>query len=179
MASGVEFTTAFIGYKEATEKLKQLDPELRKEMDREIRSLLRPIVSRAKTYIPTQPLSNWNYGTGRYLPSRLPFWDYTEAVKSIQIKSGAKRRRKGSQMSDVWMIQQSSASGVVFEWVGRGKSDSWFVRNMLTKWDQQPRAIWRAFNDFGGRTAVGNKVIATVDDYIKTFERDMNDIVKD
>lgn len=179
MQGKVEFTTAIIGYKEAAAKLKEFDPELRKEMNREIRSALRPIVSKAKTYIPTQPLSNWNYGSSRYLPSRLPYWDYTDAVKGITIRAGAQRRRQGSELSDVWMIQQASPSGVVYEWVGRGKSNSMFVQNMIAKWEPQPRAIWRAFNEAGGRTAVGNKVIAIVEDYVRTFERDINSTVRE
>ena len=171
-----QFKVVLEGYKELTFLLKKVDPELRREMDREIRYILRPITLKAKSYVPVQPLSGWNYGSDRYYPSRMPFWNYDEAVKGIDVRQGS-RRRKGTINSTMWRIRNASASGSVFELAGR-KNTSRFATALSKVHHRPSRLIWRAWDEAGGAREVGRKVVDVIDDYVSVLRTDVQNIVR-
>lgn len=171
----MEFRVTLEGYKQLSTILKGIDPELRREMDSTIRSILRPIAAKAKTYIPVQPLSGWNYGSDRYLPSRLPFWNYDAAIKGIRVRQGSKRN-KGAATTTSWRIENKSPAGAVFELAGRGPSQHYFVKALMKTHGRPSRAIWRAWDEAGGEKVVGREVVATIDDYASVLQRDLNSL---
>lgn len=170
-----EFRIVIEGYKDLQALLKTVDPDLRKEMNRTIRDVLRPIALRAKTYVPVQPLSGWNYGGDRYAPSRLPFWNYDDTVRNIKIDQPSKRA-KGSALSTVWRIRNQAPSGAVFELAGRGPSTHPFVASLAKTHGRPSRLIWRAWDEAGGAKVVSKKVVDIVDDYGRVFAEDLNNI---
>ena len=176
-----DFSVAIRGL-DATKKLmRELEPELLKEMNREIRTLLEPVASRAKSLIPSvPPVSGW----GRTVaargsrPSYSPYgkrWDYArlewnsrEAKQAIVIRQGGARRR-GQTTSAAWQVRSNNPAAAVFELMGRGKSNVNMVGNVGRQHPGTGRVLYRAFDSVGGRRIEGS-VVAT----IRKFERDFN-----
>lgn len=167
---GFDLTLSLYNYDEFKKELKAFDPKLRKAMDAEIRALLRPILYDAKALVPDQPLSGWNYGSGRYQPSRLPFWNPTAVKAGIKIKQGG-RRRTGSAEQAAWRIANLDGGGAAFELAGRQKPNNILGTSLLKAGMGKPRRlIWRAWYEARGwRTANSQirEVVARYEDLLQ------------
>jgi len=125
------------GVKGTIAALRKYDPELLKEMNQEIKSVMLPIRDKARSYAPSPVpgnLYNWNEGTkGRKITARnsafrtlnvgksgrlFPLYDHQEAVKGIYYsQSPTKRNNSGWQA--LYYVANTSASGSIFETAGR------------------------------------------------------------
>lgn len=109
------------GVKELRYALRIYTPDLAKETQKEMARALKPIVAKARGYLPAPNdlLSNMtrqNKGRGFYRP--WPAYDYNEAKKGIKYStSPSKPNRKG--FSYAASIYNSSASGAIVEVAGR------------------------------------------------------------
>lgn len=158
--------------------LKGWQPELEKQLQKEIISLLKPIVKKSKSYIPTSsPLTNWaeNPNAIRVFPQ----FNSIIARRGITYKSTpSKPNAKG--FSYAAQIMNKSAAGAIFETAGRknpfgqpwnpksGSKDfshsfnpaagRMFVQAMQRTsplkgtGDKRGRAIFRAWEEDGGKT---------------------------
>ena len=176
-----DFSLAIRGL-DATKKLmRELEPELLKEMNREIRTQLQPVAIRAKTLIPSlPPVSGWGRSVAARgsRPSYSPYgkrWDYArlewnsnEAKQGITIRQGG-RRARGQVTSAAWQIRSNNPAAAVFELMGRGKSSVNMVGNVGRKHPGTGRVLYRAFDSVGGKR-IERSVVAT----IRKFERDFN-----
>jgi hypothetical protein len=173
--SGWDLELALYNYAETKALMKQVDPELRKAMDKTIKGLLNPIAKRAKSFVPEQPLSGWNYGGAgdRYMPGRLPFWNAALAKRGIAVRQGG-RRSRGSVTQAAWKISNSSAAGAAFETAGRGPSKTAFVEAIQKTHGKPSRLIWRAWEEAGGDNAVVPKVVATIHEYESLLQTQLN-----
>lgn len=158
--------------------LKGWQPELEKQLRKEVTSLLKPIVKKSRSYIPTSsPLTNWaeNPNATRVFPE----FNATTARRGITYKSSpSKPNAKG--FSYAAQIMNKSAVGAIFETAGRknpfgqpwnpksGSKDfshsfnpnagRMFVQAMQKesplkgKQDKRGRAIFRAWEEDGGKT---------------------------
>jgi hypothetical protein len=176
-----DFSVAIRGL-DATKKLmRELEPELLKEMNREIRTQLQPVVVRARSLIPSgPPLSAWGrsvsspgsrpstsvYGR-RWNYARLE-WNSAEAKKDITIRQGG-RRVRGQSTSAAWTIRSNNPAAAAFELMGRGKSRATMVGNVERRFPGTGRVLYRAFDSVGGKR-IEHSVVAT----IRKFERDFN-----
>jgi hypothetical protein len=166
----------------ATKRLmRELEPDLLKEMNREIRAQLEPVAARARTLIPSQPpLSGWGRSVnapgsrGRFSPysrrwdySRLE-WNTQEARRSIVIRQGGSRRR-GQATSAAWQVRSNNPAAAVFELMGRGKSNVAMVRNVGARFPGTGRVLYRAFDQVGGQR-IERQVVGT----IRRFEAEFN-----
>ncbi len=169
-SNDLDLSVSLYNYDEFKKHLKEFDPKLRKGMDAEIRSLLGPIVSDAKALVPDQPLSGWNYGSGRYQPSRLPFWNSSTAKAGIKVKQGG-RRRFGSATQAAWQIANTDGAAAAFELAGRQKPNNILGRSLLKAGMGEPRRlIWRAWYEARGwRTANSQirEVVARYEDLLQ------------
>jgi len=106
------------GVKGTIAALRKYDPELLKEMNQEIKSVMLPIRDKARSYAPSPVpgnLYNWNEGTkGRKITARnsafrtlnvgksgrlFPLYDHQEAVKGIYYsQSPTKRNNSGCRL---------------------------------------------------------------------------------
>lgn len=173
--SGWDLEASLYNYAETKVLMKNADPEMRKAMDKAIKELLNPIAKRAKSLVPEQPLSGWNYGDAgeRYMPSRLPFWNATLAKRGIAVRQGGKRS-KGSATQAAWKITNSSAAGAAFEVAGKGPSTSTFVRALQKTNSEPSRLIWRAWDEAGGDEKIVSAVRATIDEYESLLQTQLN-----
>ena len=170
-----EFKVVLEGYNDVKRILAKVDPDLRREMDKTIRDILRPITLKAKSYVPQQPLSGWNYGNDRYAPSRFPFWNPEAVASGIKVLQGNKRT-KGSARSTVWRIRNASPPGAVFELMGRGPSTHPIVAAVTKTHGRASRLIWRAWDEAGGEKKITPAVVATIEDYGRVLRTDLNEI---
>lgn len=170
-----EYRIVLEGYNDLKRVLAKVDPDLRREMDKTIRDILRPIALKAQGYVPVQPLSGWNYGSDRYQPSRMPFWNYEETVRKISVAQGTRRNKRSAQ-STVWKIRNAAPSGAVFELAGRGPSQSTFIQALAKVHGKPSRLIWRAWDEAGGDKVVTANVVKTIDDYGQVLRTDLNAI---
>lgn len=166
------------GYKDLKRVMSKVDPDLRREMDREIRSILKPIANRAKNLVPVTALSRWMSSDTavRAGAARMPAWNYEGIVRNIKVVQGGKRL-KGSARSAVWRIRNQEPSGAVFELAGRGPSRHSFVKAMR-KHGEPSRLIWRAWDEAGGDDTVTTKVVATINDYGQVLSTDLKSVTR-
>ena len=173
--SGWNLDSALYNYAETKALMKDFSPELRKAMDKEIRATLSPIAKRAKSFVPQQPLSGWNYGDAgeRYSPGRLPFWNPSLAKRGIAVRQGG-RRSKGAVTQAAWKITNSSPAGAALETAGRGPSTHAFVQAIRNQHGKPSRLIWRAWDEAGGEKNITAKVVATIKESESLLQTQLN-----
>lgn len=191
----IQLDAGIEGLREFELKLREIAPDLKKQMDREIRRALQPVRTKAQSLAPQRPLSGWRTreGTGRWSGDRA----YQQrAVKSgIRIRKINPRRNAGaarsygrigssgfqgqSEILTGWQIQNRSAAGVIFELAGRdnpsGKSDAgrYFIRG-LNRTAGPSRLIWRAWDQLDGERKV---ILDSAETSIRNTERKLASLI--
>ena len=101
---------------ELRKALKKFTPDLAKETQKELASLLKPVVSKARGFIPSSaPLSGWGKASSN---GRFPIWDGRGAKGGIGYKTTpSKPNRQGFR--SLARIQNASPSGAIYETAGR------------------------------------------------------------
>ena len=175
----LEIRGSLKGYNEFKKKLKDASPELRRDMDNEIRDILKPVVNSARSAVPAQPLSGWRIGNGRTgdtkTGARTPDWDQGTVRKGIVIRQGGKRSR-GKSTQSAWKIQNTSAAGEVFETAAEQRtkpSGAIFTKALTLYHGQTSRLIWKAWDDAGGEKKLSRDVLAVVKMYEGKLEREL------
>ena len=114
------------GVPELKKALKKFAPDLRKQMDDEIRVALKEVRDSARNKVPgVAPggLYNWN-DNGQDVTSRtsktrgFPLYNASLIRRGITYKMGATRRNRQG-FSALYSLLNSEASGVIAEWAGR------------------------------------------------------------
>ena len=104
---------------EARKALKKFEPDLSKEIQREMANLLRPIVKNAKGFIPNTILSNWSKDESSDVAYRqFPRYDARDAKRGIGYRTAtSKPNRNGFRA--LARIVNTSAAGTIYETSGR------------------------------------------------------------
>jgi len=103
--------------------MRQFDPDLAKQMNKQIKGAMLPIRDKARGYAPanSEMLSNWTKAGGSDATIKyraFPKYDQSETQKGIIYKQSAnKRSRNGFQA--VYFIANNSAGGAIYETAGR------------------------------------------------------------
>jgi hypothetical protein len=162
--------------------MRELEPELLKEMNREIREQLLPVAARAKSLIPSSPpLSGWGRSVSR--PGSQPGyssygrrWDYgrlewnsQEAKSGITVRQGGGRAR-GQASRAAWQVRSNNPAASVFELMGRGKSNAAMVGNVGRRFPGDGRVLYRAFDSVGG-ARIEQNVVGTIRRFEVEFDR--------
>ena len=177
----VDFSVEIFGLASTKRLMRELEPELLKDMNRQIREELKPVAARAQSLIPSSPpLSGWGRSVSRG-GSRTSFspygrrWDYSrlewnsaEAKRSIVIRQGGGRARGGATRA-AWQVRSNNPAASVFELMGRGKSNVAMVRNVNRRFPGAGRVLYRAFDQVGG-----NRIEQNVVGTIRRFEAEFN-----
>ena len=125
------------GVKETLRALRKIDPELLKEMHKEITGVMIPIRDKARDYAPSPVPGNlydWNEGTkGKKITARnsafrtlntegrtrlFPLYDAALASKGVYYSAAPSKRNKNGWSSQ-YIIANASASGSIYETAGR------------------------------------------------------------
>ena len=142
------------GAAKALSILSKLDRELSKEIKRELKSAVQPVVDSAKAATPARPLSNW--GTWTTANGRDLSWDrrkVTSGLKVVQrtsrerinfIDQFGEKRYKMTQQIAFLQLRNVSAAGHIFEIAGARNPQSTFNRNIMARHGQPKRLLYRA-----------------------------------
>jgi hypothetical protein len=120
---------------EARKALKKFEPDLAKEIQREMANLLKPIVKNAKGFIPNTVLSNWSKDESSDVAYRqFPRFDARDAKRGIGYRTApSKPNRNGFRA--LARIVNTSAAGTIYETAGRKNPQGQPVAVMVqTKW---------------------------------------------
>ena len=108
--------TGLSGALELRKAFKKIEPTLAKESEKEIRGLLKVIVTRARGFVPSQaPLSGWNNAVGVW-ESRV--FSTSDIKRGIGYSTAASKPNKRGFRS-VATIYNKSAAGSIYETAGR------------------------------------------------------------
>jgi hypothetical protein len=117
------------GVKETLRSIRKIDPELLKEMNKEIKGFMIPIRDKARGYAPTAApggLYNWDeqtYATRVVKPRetagrKFPLYQAESVRKGIYYSAAASKRNKNGWSSQ-YIVANASASGAIYETAGR------------------------------------------------------------
>jgi hypothetical protein len=108
--------TEIKGAVELRKALRQFAPDLAKETQKEIASFLKPVVSKARGFIPSQaPISGW----GKESPNgRFPVYSASAAKRGIGYRTTPSKPNR-SGFRSLSRIVNSSAAGAIYETAGR------------------------------------------------------------
>jgi len=178
----VNFSVEIYGLQSTKKLMRELEPELLKDMNRQIRDELKPVQARAQSLIPSSPpLSGWGRSVSRpgSRPSYSPYsrrWDYSrlewnssEAKSSVRIRQGGGRAR-GQASRAAWQIRSNNPAASVFELMARGKSNVRMIRNVQSRFPGTGRVLYRAFDSVGG-TRITQNVVGTIRRFEAEFQR--------
>ena len=146
--------TEFIGGAAAIKALKSIDPEYRKQFNRDAKNIVAPLLAEAKAGYPQMPLSGmkykWTDARGRTL---LP-WTVNKVRSGVKFKTSTRRNK-----SAVLYVTQSDPAGAIFEVAGLANPGTNFNSNLR---DRSPRVLWPA-----------------TDKHLPDVERGLSDLVRD
>jgi len=127
--------------------LKGYAPQQAKIINKKISIEANKIKNRAIGYFPDSALSNWNNWPAHQS------WGYNGAIvkKNIRI-TRANMRQRGLYVSNFIAVVNRDAAGSIFQTVGRGGSDDYFVQNIVRD-HPEPRGLWKAFDELKGEVA--------------------------
>ena len=136
--------------------LKQFDPDLDKETRDEMVGFLKPLVKKARGYMPSNDAMPSGF-VGTAEAGRFPKYDASLVRRGVGYKLTPTKPNRQGWISTV-SIHNKTAGGVIYEWAGR-KSSSKFVSNlpgtMTGSGKMQGRAMFKAYKEDEGKAKVG------------------------
>ncbi len=111
------------GVKQLQKAMKQVEPELNKQMSKDIKTAMLIVRDKARGYLPQQNevLSGWGKGTSSSETINyraFPAYDYALAKPLIKYNAGT-NRRNNSGFAAAFYVANISAPGAIFETAGR------------------------------------------------------------
>jgi len=135
MPQGSRSDIEVIGVKATLTALRNLDPELRKEFTRQIKSVVAPMVNDAKSAYPVMPISGmaraWSQGGVAKFP-----WDHAKARQGVKVKTSTRKNK-----NSVVYVTQANPAGAIFELASAGNSLGAGIRsrNSRVRWPTYDR----------------------------------------
>jgi hypothetical protein len=167
--------TSVKGASNLRKALKNFTPDLAKETTKEIGSFLKPVVKKARGYIPanSQVPSGWLVGNQKGKWERVAF-DSTLAKRGIGYKTTPSKANRSGFRALVSILNKTAA-GAIYETAGRKSTGGNFsprLHGELTGPSQkmQGRAMFRAYTEDQGRAKghVLKAIFASADKFNKT-----------
>lgn len=131
-----------VGAKEAIKSLRKIDPELRKQFNRDVKAIAAPVIDAAKGNYPTMPLSGmsrtWNQGTRSLFP-----WSQSAAMRGVSVKIDTGKRAVAAIK-----IRQTDPAANIYELAGKRANNpkgAAFIRNLETRFGRAQRVLWPAY----------------------------------
>lgn len=167
------------GVKYVLSQMSKVDPESRKQLTKEIKTTAKPIVNKARGFIPsTSPLSGWESSNGVW-GSR--HFDSSVMKRGINFSTGStKPNLRG--FSYLAYFYNKSAAGAIYETAGRKTSGSQgksanpkagqqFIQALgaVGKGKLEGRAMFRAVHEDQGK--VTGAIVKAYTDVIGKFNR--------
>lgn len=134
----VDTTVTITGIKETLRELQKLEPDLAKEIKKDFKQIVAPIVKEAQSQIVNMPLSGFarNWKGGKLLP-----WNDSVVRKSIIARFS--NRRRGNSLA-VFSVTMKSPAGTIFDMAGR-KSSNRLASALDTLYGRASRLMWPTY----------------------------------
>ena len=135
----VDTTVTVAGVKETLRELQKMEPDLAKEIKKDFKQIVDPIVKDARAQVRELPLSGFarNWKAGVLLP-----WNKNAVSKSIIARFS--NRRKGNSLA-VFSVTMKSPAGTVFDMSGRGNANR-LGRTLSALYGSPSRLMWPAYD---------------------------------
>jgi hypothetical protein len=108
-------TVELRGNSDLRKALRQFAPDLDKELKAELRLALSPVVKKAKGYVISNPMSNWNNNASE--AATFPRYNAYEVSKGIGFSTGVSKVNKNG-FNSMARIFNKSAAGAIYEQAG-------------------------------------------------------------
>jgi hypothetical protein len=136
--------------------LKQFDPDLDKATRDEMVGFLKPLVKKARGYMPANSSMPSGF-VGTAEAGQFPKYDAAIARRGVGYKLTPTKPNRQGWVQTV-SIHNKTAAGVIYEWAGR-KSNSKFVSNLpgqlAGSGKMSGRAMFKAYKEDEGKAKVG------------------------
>jgi len=116
------------GLAETLKAMRQFEPDLAKNLNREVRTALTPIIKEARGFVPSQPhgLSNWVFSSGKLNKTNsvftqtkhFPKFNSSIVKRNMKIFIGASKRNPQGFIA-LYRLSNLSAAGAIMETAGR------------------------------------------------------------
>lgn len=132
----VSTRTEIVGAKEAIKALRKIDPELRKQFNRDAKAIVAPIIDDAKNNYPQSLLSGMQRRWTQRGNQKFPY-DAAKARKGLKFKVDTSRRG-GSTIR----VQQMDPAASIIEFAGKKTANR--LASGLDKFARPARFMWPA-----------------------------------
>ena len=157
----VSTRTEIVGAKEAIKALRKIDPELRKQFNRDAKAIVAPIIDDAKNNYPQNLLSGMQRRWTQRGNQKFPY-DAAKARKGLKFKVDTSRRG-GSTIR----VQQMDPAASIIEFAGKKTANR--LASGLDRFARPARFMWPAAEK--ELPAVAEAVQATIEDALKEINR--------
>jgi hypothetical protein len=158
----IDMKSDITGVKQAIGALKKIDPEYRKDFNRDAKAIAAPLVSAAKSAYPTIPLSGmsktWLQSERTIFP-----WEISKVRSGVKLKTSTRKNT-----SSVLYITQSNPAGAIFEVAGKANAGSKFNKNLRAK---SGFILWPTADKY--LPEVHDGLVKLIDGVMATIKRDM------
>lgn len=133
-----ESSITIVGLKETLRELQKLEPDTAKEIKKDFKSIVQPVVKEARVKVLAMPLSGFRYNwkAGRIFP-----WSQQAVSKSIIARFS--NRKRGNSLA-VFSITMKSPAGTVFDMAGR-KSANRLAAALDVLYGRGSRLMWPTY----------------------------------
>ena len=135
------------GVNKAITVLKGMDPEIRKQFNKDAKAILRPVIDDAKSRYPASYLSGMgrSWDSGRIFP-------YVQSRARSKVKVSVKQEKNGTLLK----IVQLDVAASVIEFAKNDPSGGTLSRNLTASSSGAPsRVMWPAFDKHADQVADG------------------------
>jgi hypothetical protein len=146
--------------------LRIIDPEMKKNLNKEMVRSVRPIIAKVKGNVPNRPARNWGGWIESRESGRDLSWDPSVVKRGIRT-STANSRTNSSGVRSQFRLLNKSIAGAIYEKAGLGSGNGtvqsqYFVRN-LSMYGKPPRLLVKTWREEKGYTVVAKAMRGVVD----------------
>ncbi len=132
-----------VGVKDALRELGKIEPDLKKQIQKDVKTILRPVVDEAKRAVPAMPLSgmarSWKRGV---------LFPYDQAQVQRSIGARFNTRKRGNSLAVIAVVMKSAA-GTIYDMAGKrgGKTPQGraMIANLEARFGKASRGMWPAY----------------------------------
>lgn len=172
------------GLKTCLSTLNQIDKKARRDITKEYKTIVKPVVDEAKRNVPRQaPLSGWARNWTTKSGFKMLPWQGDIGAKMIKPKlNGRKVREYGGQVQNlaVMSITWTGMVDTVFDIAGRGPvpdpRGQQMVAALTQRFGRPSRVIWPAWEK--NKNEVEGQILELIDKIVSETERALRNIPK-
>lgn len=131
-----------VGVKEAIKGLRKIDPELRKQFNRDVKAIAAPVIDAARANYPQMPLSGMSRTWTQRGRSLFP-WSQSAVRRGVTVKIDTGKRAVAAIK-----IRQTDPAASIYELAGKRASNpkgTAFINNLEARFGRAQRVLWPAY----------------------------------